>query len=332
MVAGFCGVSGDEKDFRSRVEKVLQNLEKMAAGNLNVRIPLSKRRDHLDALAFGINLLADEIQYKQNQDLKHREELMATQISLQRTLRKLEETQVKLVETAKLAALGEISAGMAHEINNPLTIIGGVMEKMELALEKDKFQKPEFLVDVETVYQQIDRISSIINQVKGFARQSGQEFQVIDLCQLVAASCHLYSKQLALQNVEIITSIPKNPLYVLAQANRLEQVFINILNNGKDAINSRQQAEPPGKITVVVGNDRGPAQVLFCDNGIGMSQSVLAKIFNPFFTTKDAGKGTGLGLSISHEIIGSHGGSIEIESEPKNGTQVLMTLPLVQRA
>jgi PAS domain S-box-containing protein len=239
--------------------------------------------------------------------------------------------QAQLVRADRLAALGTMAAGVAHEINNPL---GFVLLALD-AIQCDKRAAPALddqgvramLADVR---HGVERIAAITRQLHHFARaehsDGGQAHRTASLGAVLATVCRMVEPELR-QRGQLVTEIADLPL-VRGDAGRLEQVFLNVL------INAAQALEPgrPGRIEVRgrVAGDR--AVVSVADNGVGISRENLARVYDPFFTTKPMGTGTGLGLAISQSILAQIGGEIALESQPDRGTTVTITLPIVQGA
>lgn len=296
-----------------RLRELLGFLEQMAGGDLAVRLPTSAARDHLDALAFGINILADEISYKQRQE--------------QQVLNELKSAQAQLLQSAKLAALGALCAGMAHEINNPLTIIRGYVEHLELSLKKTgAINHEQAKTYFDKINRGIDRVVDIVKNVKNFARSKRDNFSSLDVQSLINSSLELLAQQLYLKQIEVKKNFPEQATYVYGDPSQLEQVFINILTNAKDAVEAASQ-EKRGTIDLIVNSTDENVSISVEDNGIGVEDHLIARVFDPFFTTKDVGSGTGLGLSISHRIIKDHGGSIDFSSKINVGTRVTLRFP-----
>jgi C4-dicarboxylate-specific signal transduction histidine kinase len=254
--------------------------------------------------------------------------------------RKMQSSQAQLVQAAKLAALGVIAAGIAHEINNPLTIIKGQLKCFEMFLEKneshskdpgqDQFSgqfKEQFRSCAEKMNKNIERIVKIVGHVKDFSRQSERKFSTLELQGLIESSLTLFEQQFYLNGIEIHKNFPDKALLVTGDFSRLEQVLVNILGNAKDAIKARLR-KPGGSIAIHLEASKGTARIAISDDGIGINPALKECVFEPFFTTKDVGQGTGLGLSISHGIIKDHHGSIEFISEQDKGTTVAIQLPI----
>jgi C4-dicarboxylate-specific signal transduction histidine kinase len=293
---------------RARFEAILESIECMAVGHLEHRIPLSEERDELDALSHGVNVLSSELLYR---------------------LRELQTAQSFLIQSGKLAALGEISSGLAHELNNPLTIITGYLEHIRASIQGAHID-PLDVAALEGYFRKVDRnlerMNVIIRHIMEFARESKPAKEPMLVHEVINKSFILMNEQLRLRKIQVEMNLSPD---LVAQINdsKLEQVFINLLTNARDAI-LEAHGDNGGWIKVSCrALTSSLLEVEISDNGIGMTEETKSKIFNPFFTTKEVGKGTGLGLSISHGIVQDHGGSISCGSERGRGTAFRIRLP-----
>lgn len=250
---------------------------------------------------------------------------------MQAALLELKATQSQLIQTAKVAALGVMAAGIAHELNNPLTIIKGRLSLIEkLILKEGPLPEEDLKISVAKISQSTDRMATIIGQVKDCTHRTGTEFQIIRLDLVLRSAIALFQEQFPESAVAIETTFEATAPVVKADAIRLEQVFLNILSNAKDAIALRKSngiSEKKGLIQIGLRHIHEHLQIEFIDNGTGIAPSLQDRIMDPFFTTKPVGAGTGLGLTISAGIIKDHGGTIEFSSIPNLGTLVGIRLP-----
>ena len=240
---------------------------------------------------------------------------------IEKALEQLEMTQAQLIHSEKMSALGEIYAGLTHEINNPLGIMIG---KLELALKmaKERQLPADLTRDLEIVTRNGLRISELIRSLLIFSRKSTLSFTETALNHVIAEVVELVDKPYAKQHIQIERRFdPKLP-YCHGSAGHLHQVFLGLLNNARDAM------PQGGTITLrtYVNSHFLIAEVE--DTGTGMPPDVKARIFEPFFTTKGVGKGTGLGLSVAYGIIKTHGGDITVESTPGKGSLFRLMLPI----
>lgn len=223
------------------------------------------------------------------------------------------------MQASKLSSIGQLAEGIAHEINNPAGIILARTDYLA-AIAADKGILGTITEDIEVIRRQARRISSIVSDLLMFSRPSSLAIQQTNVIEAASRTLNLLQPAAEKKGICISASLPEQPLLVPADADRLEQVFINILQNAIDAM------PRGGRIDVrTVEQDDGTA-ICFKDSGIGIPRENLKKIFDPFFTTKGS-NGTGLGLSISYGIIRDHGGKISVESIPGKGTVFSVFLP-----
>ena len=225
--------------------------------------------------------------------------------------------QQQLLTSEKLASIGLLSAGVAHEINTPLTGISSYVQMLQKKLTDSHYA--QILEKIET---QTDRVGRIIKNLLNFARNpSDSSFQRVDLKESLEEIISLIDYKLKTMNIELELALAPVPP-VQAQGERLQQVFINIILNALDAM------PEGGKLRIELSRAGREAAVKIADTGAGIKAEHLPRIFDPFFTTKGIGKGTGLGLSISYAIIKEHEGRIQVESEPGKGTTFTIVIPM----
>jgi signal transduction histidine kinase len=234
------------------------------------------------------------------------------------TLEKLKQTQRQLVQTEKLAALGQLSARVAHEVNNPLGIIKNYLLLISQHLADDQ-TAAEYL---QVVTEEVDRIAGIVRQLLSMFRPRKREFREIDLEALIDETLLLLAIQTSRGQIEIVKQLPEYLPTISGSAEQLKQVFLNLLLNACDFM-------PDGGTITIDGEVADRSVTLgFTDTGPGMPESILSRVFEPFFTTKDGDKGTGLGLSVCDGIIDGHGGSISAENVPGGGARFVIRLPV----
>lgn len=244
---------------------------------------------------------------------------------LQQVNRKLQNTQAQLVQSAKLASLGEMATGITHELNQPLLIITLNAQMAIKLLEQD--QGDQVVESLSTIIEQVNRASKIISHLKIFGRKSDSaSMETADINQIVKESFILFNEQLRLQGTQVHWKLAENlPLFACNRI-QVEQVITNLLTNARDALEESSEKI----ITVRTRQEDKYIIVEVADTGHGISTDIRHQIFDPFFTTKEIGKGTGLGLAISHGIMKQHKGSLEYESEPGKGTVFRIKFPLTQ--
>jgi C4-dicarboxylate-specific signal transduction histidine kinase len=251
-------------------------------------------------------------------------DLRETTAEMQRRERELRDKQEQLVQAGKLATLGELTTGVAHELNNPLNniglFVGNAVDLIDLAVP----EKELILGELRQAMQQVQKATEIISHLRTFGRAAPASREPISLRQVIERALALMGEQLRLREIDVTVDLgPVDPV-VVGNAIQLEQVFINLLSNARDAV-----AESPRKAIRVSGSiGSGVVEVALADTGHGIPPGMERRIFDPFFTTKQVGKGTGLGLSITYGIIKEHGGTITVVSPTGAGATFLIRLPL----
>lgn len=234
-------------------------------------------------------------------------------------VRELREMQTQLVQSEKLAAVGKLAAGVAHEINNPLT---GIIGFAELLLHGGGLS-PQQRSDVETIVRECLRCKVIVKNLLQFSRRRQEKKELLDLKALLTLVLQLAGYELRRTGVEVRAEFPPDFPKVLGNAAQLEQVFLNLIGNARQAMEGLRY---PGRLKIGAAVEGAFGVLRFEDNGCGIEPGDIGKVFDPFFTTRPAG--TGLGLSISYGVIRQHGGSIRVESEPGKGAVFIVSLPL----
>jgi signal transduction histidine kinase/ActR/RegA family two-component response regulator len=253
---------------------------------------------------------------------------------LQDQMRAVELAQARLVQSEKLAAIGELVAGVAHELNNPLTLIIGFAELLRRSPVSDETRQ-----DLEKIVAQSRRAAGIVRSLLDFARQRPSERRLVQVNDMMNSTLDLLAYELRTHNIERTVRLAPDLPFTLADPYQLQQVFVNLVNNARQAMS---ESHGGGHLTITselgpstfVNRERDDAPVIritIWDDGPGISPDLLPRIFDPFFTTKSPGEGTGLGLSVCHGIIGDHGGHIWAENGPQGAT-FFVELPVVRPA
>ncbi len=253
---------------------------------------------------------------------------VAQNISERKASEKLEkEMMLKMLSVSKLATLGEVSTGVAHEINQPLTYINSLIQSMKIDI-KDKKESSlmDHEEDLDIAYAQIKRITRIINHLKMFGRKDDSIFTTIRIEDVLSNTLLLMEKRVALKNIKLVRRVGHDLPELYGNEQQLEQVLINLLQNAMDSF---EESTNNAIIEIVIKQDGSGnfVEISFSDNGSGMDNEIVDRIYEPFFTTKEVGKGTGVGLSIVYGIIRDHRGDIKCESRLGKGTTFLITLP-----
>jgi signal transduction histidine kinase len=245
----------------------------------------------------------------------------------EKTNREYAKNQMKLIEGMyhqnRLMSMGEIVAGVSHEINNPLAIAHGSVFRLKKLLSKEDITNPEVLETIESVEIANERIMDIVKSLKTFYRKENASEGITNLKRLMDETVRLIKNEYSGDNIKIILSEVPSSLNIIGNHTQIQQVLFNLLSNARDALEEIKE-----KVIEINIDDQNKNKVIISvkDNGQGIPEEISDKVLNPFFTTKDVNKGTGLGLSIIHNIVKSINGSIEIESTEGAGTTVKVVL------
>lgn len=282
--------------------------------------------------------------------------LLRNQKQSREAYEKLNETQSQLLQSSKLASIGQLAAGVAHELNQPLMVIRSNIQLMLRKLNTSQSKASNCLNDqesLEMIEKSTSRMIAIIKHLRMFSRQSDSAFKPVEINTIIDDVISMVYEQLRLRNISITKELTPNLPQICADANQLEQVFLNLITNAKDSIiNSSNQTKeikittqlsdtiitsksskfektlPPNEWKYSTSKSAlNYVEILFQDTGNGIEGDKIEKIFDPFFTTKKVGDGTGLGLSISYGIIQEHKGKIEINRTGPKGTIFKIQLP-----
>ena len=305
---------GTRKWVTQPISKLTEGIQNVASGNLDHQIDL-KRKDELSQLAGAFNQMAVDLKKAQERIIQEAE----TKLELERTLRHSE----------KLATLGQLASGLAHEIGTPLNIIYGRAELIPRKLEdKEEIQK-----NVNTILLQTEKITKIIQQLLGMVRKKKPEYAALDMSTLLDSTLDLLDHQIQRQGISLLKDWKDNLPQVTGDPDQLQQVFLNLI------LNAIQSMPGGGKLHLSASSkrisregleeaQRQYLEVCVADTGVGMKREVMQNIFNPFFTTKIMG--TGLGLMVSQGIVRDHEGWIEVESEVGKGSIFRVYFPVGQ--
>jgi len=250
-------------------------------------------------------------------------DLRETTAEIQRREKELRDKQEQLVQAGKLATLGELTTGVAHELNNPLNniglFVGNAIDLIEHGLTDE-----QIIRQLRHATQQVGKATEIITHLRTFGRAAPVSREPIALRQVIERALALMREQLRLRGIDVVVELGSREPVVLGNPIQLEQVFINLLTNARDAVaNSPRKA-----IRISASVDSEAVELAFADTGHGIPTGLERRIFDPFFTTKEVGKGTGLGLSITYGIIKEHGGTISVVSPSGVGATFVIRLPL----
>jgi two-component system NtrC family sensor kinase len=226
-----------------------------------------------------------------------------------------------------MAAMGRLAAGISHELNQPLTGIKGFAQAVLMDLEKES----PFRKDLTKIVAQADRMDAIIKNVRFFARKSDFNMVELDINQIIRDSLMLLSQQLKVHNIRLIQEFGADIPRIQGDPNQLQQAFLNIISNSRDAILGINRPEGGEiRIRTSLSQDKNHVEAIFQDTGCGIPEENLGLIFSPFFTTKSPDKGMGLGSSIVYRIIENHQGQIDFKTKVGEGTTFRIVLPVKQ--
>lgn len=288
----------------SPLKKLIESMTKVGKGEFKTTIKV-KTKDEIGQLANVFNRMIQSLEMRDKE---------------------IEKAKEKLIQSEKMSAFGQMSAGIAHEVKNPLAGILGYAQIAKKKLE----DRPELQAHMEIIEKETTRCKEIVENLMKFARQEKASMQRIDLNKTVQDSVRLVEHQISVSGIKIVQmfALEGNPIFVKGNANQIQQVMLNLMLNAQHAMENK------GTLTVSTHYDEknNRMMIVVSDTGCGMPADVQARIFEPFYTTKGVGKGTGLGLSVSLGIIKDHKGIIDIDSEPGQGTSFTISIPCDEKA
>ena len=250
-------------------------------------------------------------------------DLRETTQEMERREQELREKQEQLVQAGKLATLGELTTGVAHELNNPLNniglFVGNVLDQIRLG----RFDAEAAERELENAMEQVRKATVIISHLRTFGRAASVTFEPADIDEVIEHSLLLMQEQLRLRGIEVVLDLCAEELVVFGNPIQLEQVFVNLLTNARDALEDARTK----RIWIETTRDEELITIRFSDSGPGIQRELEQRIFDPFFTTKEVGAGTGLGLSITYSIVKEHGGEIAVEQRDGRGASFRIELP-----
>jgi C4-dicarboxylate-specific signal transduction histidine kinase len=308
--------AGDPDGVRSSLEEQVRQLEE------RVRFAEDRRRALVHIIG-DLNKTNRRLNDQRRAMIHIMGDLRETTEEIRKREQELREKQEQLVQTAKLATIGELTTGVAHELNNPLNniglYIGNVLDLMKLGkLDTERVQR-----DLDRARQQLAKATEIINHLRTFGRAAPRHREPVEINAVIEDAVSFFSEQFRLREIELVLELAKDNPRVLGNPIQLEQVLLNLLNNARDAVG--RSAEK--RIHVSSRTEGRWASVIVEDSGSGIAKELKERIFDPFFTTKEVGQGTGLGLSIVYSIVGDHDGQISVE-DGTHGARFVVKLPL----
>jgi two-component system NtrC family sensor kinase len=252
------------------------------------------------------------------------ENLKTSRAELEKNVETLKAAQQQTVQSEKLAGIGEFVAGVAHELNNPLTSVMGFSELLQ---QSDLPEQQRRYLDV--IFKSAKRCQKIVQSLLSFARRHAPERKVVLVNEILESAIEIQQSQMRTGNIEVVTQLDRNLPATELDPHQMQQVFLNVLNNARQAMEG-QQAK--GLLRITTESAGKCVRITFEDNGPGIASENLKRIFNPFFTTKEVGKATGLGLSLCYGIVAEHGGTITPHSKLGEGATFVIELPAMAEA
>ncbi|MBI3241888.1 MAG: HAMP domain-containing protein [Chloroflexi bacterium] len=289
----------------------------VAAGDLQQNVGL-QQSDEIGELATAFDVMTLKLRERTAEAARLYAETVHRNKALAQANAKLQAAQQQLVQSEKLAAIGQLTAGIVHDVKNPLAVVIGMADELRDDPKLDK----ETRQHLSTIRDNAWRASTIISDLLKFARQSTPEMKLQDIGATITTALRLTDYLARKGGVTVVKDIPPQPVLMNYDATQIEQVLINLIQNAIQAM------PKGGHLRVNLSPAKDAAAIAVQDTGVGIPQKNLIRIFDPFFTTKPAGEGTGLGLSVSYGIISRHGGRIDVASTPGKGTTFTILLPL----
>ncbi|RKX29813.1 MAG: hypothetical protein DRP46_06615 [Candidatus Zixiibacteriota bacterium] len=313
------------------IESLVRVTDQISKGDLTKSVDID-RNDEIGLLANSFNRMIESLKKSQDEIEEYNRNL--EEKIIERT-EELEEAQTQLIQSEKMVAIGQLAAGVAHELNNPL---GGILGYAQFTLEKIQNKNAEnmtdkdiksykrYLCDIET---QSRRCKSIVQNLLKFSRTSQTvEFDNVNVNAVIEDTLTFVEHQLMMNQITLVKNLDSGIPIIKGNPSQLQQVFTNIIINAMHASESGNEIVLTSRFAPPLGEFPGAVEIAFADAGRGISEEHLKKIFEPFFTTKDVGKGTGLGLSVSYGIIKEHGGEIKVKSTLGEGTTFTVIIPV----
>ena len=301
------------------VGELVKGMERVSKGDLDHSVSI-KSSDEIGKLSEAFNSMTIDIKAS-----RHKIEEWTTSLEeeVARKTEEIKKTHDALVQTEKLASLGRMAAGVAHEINNPLT---GIVTFSYLLLKRFPPESTE-AEDIQIIIDQTERCAKIIKNLLAFARASSTEKGEININDVLNKAIFMVKNQEKFHNIIFNLNIDDQSLKTIGEEHKFQQIFLNMLINAADAMNEKGSITVSTRKTSV--EEKNYVEVEFTDTGSGINEKDMPKLFEPFFTTKPIGQGTGLGLSITHGIVSQFGGHINVKTKVGKGTSFFILLPLL---
>lgn len=295
----------------------------LRANDLNEKIPIMELLTSSESprKEVSLNISGEERIFEmENIPMTENENDRIGNLIILRDITERKDMQEQLIAQDRLASIGELTSGLAHEINNPLAVVKGFVE-----LLRNRDLPEDVMSDINIINGEVDRAAKIVSNLLAFSRKQPEAKGPVDVNYVIEKTLELRSYEQTSNNIRTITNLNPELSKVMASEQQLRQVFLNIIINAEYFMT---EENAKGILEIATEKAGSYVRIYFSDNGPGISPENIKRIFNPFFTTKDVGKGTGLGLSICHGIITEHGGNIWVESTPSKGTKFIIILPV----
>jgi len=254
---------------------------------------------------------------------KYRDEFTNLALALNRMLKELKEREEQLIQSRKMAAIGSLTAGIAHEINNPLNNISLTIEA--LIDEFGEWADAEKLEMLRDAFAQVERAAVTVANLLDFTRRDETSFALLSVNDVIRSTANIVRNEVTLNNIHLVMNLSDDLSPIMGNQHNLQQVFLNLF------LNAIQAMPDGGELRVTSNRQDSVVRIDVSDTGKGIPEEILEKIFDPFFTTKEVGKGTGLGLSVSFGIIEKHHGTIRVENRVPKGANFIVTLPAAEK-
>ncbi len=296
----------------------LRSMAQAVAGGDLDQVSGLRRQDEIGELADAFDVMTTRLSQRTKEAQRLYEEAVERNRQLAEMYDRLQTAQQQLIQSEKLAAVGQLAAGIVHDVKNPLGVIKGMAEE----LSADKEEDTELGQGLRIIRDNASRANVIVTDLLKFARQSTPSMEKRDLRATVRGCLRLTNYMIRKGQVEVQLSLPDHPLWVTYDAHQMEQVVINLIQNAVQAMHDG------GELRVALSEREGRAVLAVSDTGEGIPEATRSRIFEPFFTTKGEGEGTGMGLPVSYGIVSRHGGRIEVESQVGEGSTFQILLPM----
>lgn len=308
------------------IEKLIEGTKAISQMELDKPLDISGSGEELDDLARSFEVMRSRLQTALGEINQFTQSL---ETKVEERTQQLKAAQKKLLHSDRLASLGQLSASVAHEINNPVSGVLNLSMLLQRMLKEDGIPPnriEEFRKYLSQVVNETARVGRIVSDLLAFSRRSKPQRAPADLNKIVRMTLSLVQHKMKLSNVTVEQNLCEELPPAACDASQVQQVVLNLLLNAAEATQSKSER----RVIVTSEAGRGEVRLLVADNGEGIQPENLARIFDPFFTTKSEGKGVGLGLAVSYGIIQAHGGDIEVKSQAGEGATFIVTLPLEQ--